>query len=148
MELIGSYEYMDCTVEAYFPEPGAEDIWTIWVMVQGRIVAESTLRIEVGSAYGVDERALRQLERSAEAAVEAYLRTQAVDECSRNARRSLSSVLSCGAQSEFAQRPHPDCCFGNRSLAPRAVNPVRSQRTICRRDHRQPVIPPATRSQT
>ncbi len=104
MELIGSCEYMGCTVEAYFPELGAEDIWTIWVMVEGRIVAESTLRIEVGSAYGVDERALRQLEQSAEAAVEAYLRTQAVDECDRNARRSLSSVLPCGAKPVLVQR--------------------------------------------
>lgn len=104
MELIGSCEYMGCTVEAYFPEPGAEDIWTLWVMVDGRIVAESVLRIEVGSAYGVDERALRQLEQSAEVAVEAYLRTQVVDECGRNARRSLSSVLPPGARPELAQR--------------------------------------------
>lgn len=104
MELIGSYEYKGCTVEAYFPEPGAEDIWTIWVMVESRIVGESTLRIEVGSAYGVDERALRQLEQSAEAAVEAYLSTQTVDECDRNAGRSLSSVLPCGAQPVLVQR--------------------------------------------
>src|SRR5690348_12510919 len=34
MELIGTCECMGCTVEAYFPEPGAEDIWTIWVMME------------------------------------------------------------------------------------------------------------------
>lgn len=104
MELIGSCEYMGCTVEAYFPEPGAEDIWTIWVVVEGRIVAESVLRIEVGSAYGVDERALSQLEQSAEAAVEAYLRRQAVDACGRNARRSQPSTVPCDAQLERAPR--------------------------------------------
>ena len=104
MELIGSCEYMGCTVEAYFPEPGAEDIWTIWVVMDGRVVAESTLRIEVGSAYGMDERALRQLEQSAEVAVEAYLRAQVVDEYGRNARRPLSSVLPCGARPELVQR--------------------------------------------
>jgi len=98
MELIGSCEYMGCTVEAYFPEPGAEDIWTLWVMVDGRIVAESVLRIEVGSAYGVDERALHQLEQSAEAAVEAYLHTQAVDQRDRTARRSSPSALQCGTR--------------------------------------------------
>lgn len=104
MELIGSCEYMGCTVEAYFPEPGAEDIWTLWVMVDGRIVAESVLRIEVGSAYGVDESALHQLEQSAEAAVEAYLHTQAVDQHDRTARRSPPSALPCGAQTGLDQR--------------------------------------------
>ena len=105
MELIGSCEYMGCTVEAYFPEPGAEDIWTIWVVVEGRIVAESALRIEVGSAYGVDEGALHQLEQSAEAAVEAYLRMQAVDQHDRTARRSSPSELPNGVQGPV-QRNH------------------------------------------
>jgi len=103
MELIGCCEYMGSTVEAYFPELGAEDIWTLWVVVNGRIVAESVLRIEVGSAYGVDERSLCQLEQSAEAAVKAYLRTQAVDRHDRNARRSLPSVMPCGARPRPAQ---------------------------------------------
>lgn len=103
MELIGSCEYMGCTVEAYFPESGAEDIWTLWVMVDGRIVAESALRIEVGSAYGVDQGALHLLEQSAEAAVEAYLHTQTIDQCEQTTRRSSPSALPCGAQGS-AQR--------------------------------------------
>jgi hypothetical protein len=84
-------------VEAYFPEPGAEDIWTIWVVMEGRVVAESTVRIEIGSAYGVDERVLRQLEQSAEAAVATYLSTQSIDACGRHAHQSLSSILPRGA---------------------------------------------------
>lgn len=104
MELIGSYEYMGCTVEAYFPELGAEDIWTIWVVVDGQVVAESVRRIEVGSAYGVDEHVLRQLEQSAETAVETYLRTQAIDESDRRALRSHSSALPCDARPRPTQR--------------------------------------------
>lgn len=98
MELIGSCEYMGCTVEAYFPEPGAEDIWTLWVVVDRRVVAESVLRIEVGSAYGVDKGTLLQLEQSAEAVIEAYLRMQVIDQRDRTEHRSSLSALPCGAQ--------------------------------------------------
>jgi len=112
MELIGSCEYMGCTVEAYFPESGAEDIWTLWVMVDGRIVAESALRIEVGSAYGVDEGALHQLEQSAEAAVEAYLRTHPVDQHDQIARRLFPSASPCRAHGSVQRNrtPVPVAC--------------------------------------
>lgn len=125
MELIGSCEYMGCTVEAYFPEPGAEDIWTLWVMVDGRIVAESVLRIEVGSAYGVDESALHQLEQSAEAAVEAYLHTQAVDQRDRTARRSSPSALQCGTQGPVQRNRIPVPVSGLHTSHPHldGVNP-------------------------
>lgn len=62
MELIGSCEQMGYTVEAYFPEPGMEDIWTIWVVKDGRVVGEFETRIEVTSAYGIDGRALAELD--------------------------------------------------------------------------------------
>lgn len=104
MELIGSCEYMGCTVEAYFPEPGAEDIWTLWVVMDGRVVAESALRIEVGSAYGVDEGALYQLEQSAEAAVEAYLRSQTINQRDRHEGRSLPLAMPRGARPRPTQR--------------------------------------------
>lgn len=74
MELIGSCELMGYTVEAYFPEPGMEDIWTIWVVRDGHVVGEFTTRVEITSAYGVDVHALAQLDACANSALEAVLR--------------------------------------------------------------------------
>lgn len=74
MELIGSCEVMDYTVEAYFPEAGKEDVWTLWVVKDGRVVHEVELRMEVDSPYGVDHRVLAALERAAVRAVDATIR--------------------------------------------------------------------------
>lgn len=74
MELIGSCEVMDYTVEAYFPELGQEDVWTLWVVKDGRVVHEVEIRMDVASPYGVDHLALAALERAAARAVEATLR--------------------------------------------------------------------------
>ena len=85
MELIGSCETRGYTVEAYFPERGAEDIWVIWVVKDGKVVGESTTRVEVGSVYGRDEWTLGWLERVADAAVEAVLRKEATRSTSARA---------------------------------------------------------------
>ncbi|HEX7369993.1 MAG TPA: hypothetical protein VF284_06905 [Rhodanobacteraceae bacterium] len=74
MELIGSCEVMDCTVEAYFPEPGKEDVWTLWVVKDGRVVHEVEIRMDVASPYGIDHPVLAALERAAVRAVEAAIR--------------------------------------------------------------------------
>ncbi|MGH8190786.1 MAG: hypothetical protein ACREP2_05005 [Rhodanobacteraceae bacterium] len=73
MDLIGSCETMGYTVEAYFPEPGMEDLWTIWVVKDGRVIRESSVRIDVDSAYGMDQHTLALLEQAAEAAVLAVM---------------------------------------------------------------------------
>lgn len=73
MELIGSCEVMDYTVEAYFPEPGKEDVWTLWVVKDGRVAHEMELRMEVDSPYGIDHRVLAALECAAVRAVEAVI---------------------------------------------------------------------------
>lgn len=77
MELIGSCDVMDYTVEAYFPEPGMEDLWTLWVVKDGRVVHETELRMEVDSPYGIDHPVLATLERAAIRAVEAAISKQA-----------------------------------------------------------------------
>lgn len=73
MELIGSCEVMDYTVEAYFPEAGKEDVWTLWVVKDGRVVHEAEIRMDVESAYGIDHPVLAALERAAARAVEAVI---------------------------------------------------------------------------
>jgi hypothetical protein len=70
MELIGRCELMGYTVEAYFPERGMEDLWTIWVVKDGRVVEEATVRIEVTSVHGIDQATMDLLDRVAVAAVE------------------------------------------------------------------------------
>lgn len=86
MDLIGSYRASGLTVEAYFPEPAAQDVWTIWVVRDGRVIEEFTTRIAVDSAYGMDHRVMVLLEAAAEAAIAEVLRTQEfVDEFARAA---------------------------------------------------------------
>lgn len=71
MELIGTCEMKGFTVEAYFPERGKEDIWTLWVVKDGRVVHEVELRMEVESPYGIDRHVQAALERAAARAVDA-----------------------------------------------------------------------------
>lgn len=73
MELIGSCEVMEYTVEAYFPEAGKEDVWTLWVVKDGRVVHEAEIRMDVDSPYGIDHPVLAALERAAARAVEAVI---------------------------------------------------------------------------
>lgn len=73
MELIGSCEVMEYTVEAYFPEAGKEDVWTLWVVKDGRVVHEAEIRMDVESPYGIDHPVLAALERAATRAVEAVI---------------------------------------------------------------------------
>lgn len=74
MELIGSYPWMNYIVEAYFPEPGKEDVWILWVVKDGRVVHEVELRIDVVTPYGIDHFVLAALERAAEQAIQVALR--------------------------------------------------------------------------
>lgn len=74
MEMIGSYVWMNYTVEAYFPEPGKKDVWVLWVVKDGRVVHEVELRVEVSTAYGIDHFVLAALERAAEQAISAAMR--------------------------------------------------------------------------
>lgn len=73
MELIGSCEVMDYIVEAYFPEAGKEDVWTLWVVKDGRVIHEVEIRMDVESPYGIDHPVLAALERAANRAVEALI---------------------------------------------------------------------------
>ena len=77
MELIGTCELNGFTVEAYFPERSKEDIWTLWVVKDGRVVHEVELRMGVESPYGIDQHALAALERASTHAVDAVLRKEA-----------------------------------------------------------------------
>lgn len=77
MELIGSYHAGGYTVQAYFPERGAPDTWTMWVVRDGRVVGEFTTRIAVDSVYGVDPSTMVQLEAAADEAVKAVVRREA-----------------------------------------------------------------------
>lgn len=69
MEMIGCCELLGYTVEAYFPERGKEDIWTLWVVKDGRVVHEEVVRYESGSPYGIDADVLAELDRVARRAV-------------------------------------------------------------------------------
>jgi hypothetical protein len=69
MELIASYHETGYTIEVYFPEPDAPDIWTIWVVQHGCTVGEFKEIIVVDSAYGMDQAAMTALEGAADAAV-------------------------------------------------------------------------------
>lgn len=77
MELIGTCETLGFTVEAYFPERGKEEIWTLWVVKEGRVVHETTLRIDSTSPYGVDAHTLARLDAAADAAIRTVLRHRA-----------------------------------------------------------------------
>lgn len=77
MELIGTCELKGFTVEAYFPEPGKEDVWTLWVVKGGRVVHEVELRMDVDSPYGIGHPVLAALERAAARAVEAVIGKEA-----------------------------------------------------------------------
>lgn len=74
MELIGSYVWMNYSVEAYFPEPGMEDVWVIWVVKDGQVVHEAEVRAEVTTPYGIDHFVLAALERAAEQALKVAVR--------------------------------------------------------------------------
>jgi len=78
MELIGSYHASGCTVEAYFPEHGAPDNWTIWVVKDGNVVGEFSARIAVDSVYGVNCQTMVLLEAAAEAAITEVMRMDAL----------------------------------------------------------------------
>jgi hypothetical protein len=77
MELIGSYHASGYTVEAYFPEQAAQDVWSIWVVRDGKVVGEFTTRIVVDCIYGMDHRVMVLLEAAAEAAIADVLRMEA-----------------------------------------------------------------------
>jgi hypothetical protein len=76
MELIGCYHAGPYTVEVYFPESGSE-MFSIWVLRDGEVIAEFTERVSVESAYGTDAWTLPQLEAIAEAAVMEVMRKEA-----------------------------------------------------------------------
>lgn len=77
MDLIGSYHASGLTVEAYFPEPAAQDVWPIWVVRDGEVLGEFTTRIAVDSPYGIDHRVMVLLEAAAEAAIAQVLGDEA-----------------------------------------------------------------------
>ena len=77
MELIGTCETFGFTVEAYFPEHGKEDLWTLWVVKDGRVVHEVGLRMDVESPYGIDAYLLARLDAAADTTVRAVLRRDA-----------------------------------------------------------------------
>ncbi|MGH8112933.1 MAG: hypothetical protein ACREPL_13605 [Rhodanobacteraceae bacterium] len=76
MQLIGTCKTNGFTVEAYFPERGKEDIWSVWIVKDGRVVHEVTLRMEVASPYGFDHQVTTKLEYAATRAVAAALRKE------------------------------------------------------------------------
>ena len=80
MDLIDRYTALGFTIEAYFPEPDAPDTVNIWVVMDGRVVDESTTRIAVDSVYGMDQHAMDCIEAAAEAAVQRVVRTEANSE--------------------------------------------------------------------
>jgi hypothetical protein len=77
MELIGSYHASGYTVEAYFPEQVAQDVWSIWVVRDDKVVGEFTTRIVMDSVYGMDHRVMVLLEAAAEAAIAEVVRREA-----------------------------------------------------------------------
>ncbi|GAA0719261.1 hypothetical protein [Dokdonella soli] len=89
MELIGSYHASGYTVEAYFPESGAPDVWTIWIVKDGQVVEACTARIAVNCVYGVDDQTMARLDAIATAAVTKVMRGEARSRCTV-ARRSLA----------------------------------------------------------
>jgi hypothetical protein len=77
MDLLGSYQANGYTIEAYFPEDGDPDAWTLWVIRNGYTLGEFTARIPVHSVHGMDHATMEQLEAAADAAVREVLRREA-----------------------------------------------------------------------
>lgn len=69
MKLIGTFDVAEYTVEAYVPERGREDIWTFWVVREGRVVSEFTHGMTIGGTYGLCKDSLARLQLSAIEAV-------------------------------------------------------------------------------
>ena len=46
MELYASYKVHRYIVEIYAPELGKEDVWTLWVVEDGRVIHETSIHIE------------------------------------------------------------------------------------------------------
>lgn len=69
MKLIATFDIADCTVEAYCPERGRTDIWTLWVVKDGQVISESSVRRETSSVWALDKDAQVELKQHAIEAV-------------------------------------------------------------------------------
>ena len=94
MDLIGSYHALGYTVEAYFPAQDAPDAWTLWVIREGRVVGEFTIRMVVDSVYGMDQITMQRLEVEAEVAIREVAQREIDDRARCEARAAALPLRS------------------------------------------------------